>query len=109
MKKLLLCLILIAQNFIAQAETDLPKDVQKFIERREGCDHMRGEIPDPSESHRQAEVRREINRLCKGTDKELATLKKKYRARILIKQRLEEFEDGIEELDAEVPVKITRS
>jgi hypothetical protein len=83
-------------GFPALADSSLPRDVQKFIDRREGCDHMRGEIPGPSEKQRMKEVNREIEKLCKGTDEELTQLKKKYASNALVMQRLNEFEEGIE-------------
>lgn len=42
------------------------------------------------------EVNREIRRLCKGTDKELAKLKRKYAAEPQVMERLNEFEHRIE-------------
>jgi len=96
MKKLLICLALLASISPVLAEALVPPDVQKFVDRREGCDHMRGEIPDPGEKRRMKEVNREIAKLCKGTDKQLAQLKKKYASNAAVMQRLNEFEDGIE-------------
>jgi hypothetical protein len=96
MKKFLICLALLTPMLQVPASDSLPRDVQKFIDRREGCDHMRGEIPDPGEKQRMREVNREIAKLCKGTDKQLAQLKKKYVSNALVMQRLSEFEEGIE-------------
>jgi hypothetical protein len=96
MKKILICLALLTTALPVFADSALPRDVQKFIDRREGCDHMRGEIPDPGEKQRMKEVNREIEKLCKGTDKQLAQLKKKYASNAMVMQRLNEFEEGIE-------------
>jgi hypothetical protein len=96
MKKMMLCLSLWMPLAPSLADESLPFDVQCFIDKREGCDHMRGEIPEPGEKQRMREVSREIQTLCKGTDKELAQLKKKYAANRSVMQRLEEFEPGIE-------------
>lgn len=96
MKKLLILLALLTPGPAALADSQLPQDVQKFVDRREGCDHMRGEIPDPSEKQRMKEVNREIEKLCKGTDRQLVQLKKKYASNKPIMQRLNEFEEGIE-------------
>ena len=96
MKKILVCLALLVPMLPVFADTVLPRDVQEFINRREGCDHMRGEIPDPGETQRMKEVNREIEKLCKGTDKQLVQLKKKYVSNALVIQRLNEFEEGIE-------------
>lgn len=57
---------------------------------------MRGEIPGPADKRRMKEVNREIEKLCKGTDKALAQLKKKYASNVPVMWRLNEIEDGIE-------------
>jgi hypothetical protein len=96
MKKLVLCLALLAPTLAVHADGALPQDVQTFVDRREGCDHMRGELPDPSEKRRMKEVNREIEKLCRGTDRQLAQLKKKYAPNVAVMQRLNEFEPSIE-------------
>ena len=96
MRHFLMCAALLCTMVIAMAEDALPKDVQRFVARREGCEHMRGEIPDPGEKQRMKEVNREIRKLCTGTDRELARLKQKYKASPAIMRRLDEFEQEIE-------------
>jgi hypothetical protein len=86
--------------FPALASEALPRDVQRFVDKREGCDHMRGEIPEPSDKRRMQEVNREIQKLCKGTDKELVQLKNKYAKNPSVMHRLDEFESGIEAAQA---------
>lgn len=103
MKRIFVCLSLMVTVVSALADNLLPRDVQKFVDRREGCDHMRGEIPDPSEKRRMNEVAREINKLCAGSDKELAQLKRKYAANSTIMQILMQFEAGIEAAEAPAP------
>ena len=78
------------------AEARLPADVASYIEQREGCDHFRGEIPDPPDEQRMTEIEREIRKLCTGTDKKLATLKRKYAKNQTVLKRLNEFEEDIE-------------
>lgn len=78
------------------AKERLPRDVRRFVERREGCDHMRGEMPAPPETRHLPELRRETERLYKGTDAQLAQLKKKYRENSSVLKRLNEFEPDIE-------------
>jgi hypothetical protein len=53
--------ILLSPLFAIAADP-LPKDVSRYIEQREGCYHMAGEIPDPSEKERLREVICEINK-----------------------------------------------
>lgn len=77
-------------------ENRLPSEVAKFIDQREGCDHFRGEVPDPPDRQRMREIEREIRKLCTGTDKKLAQLKRKYAKNQAVLHRLSEFEDYIE-------------
>ncbi|NNG25717.1 hypothetical protein [Telluria aromaticivorans] len=78
------------------AEARLPADVANYVEQREGCDHFRGEIPDPPDQQRMKEFEREIRKLCTGTDKKLVKLKRKYAKNQAVMKRLNEFEEGIE-------------
>ena len=96
MRLSLLCLSLLMPVAPLLADEPLPGDVQRFIDRREGCDHMRGEVPDHGEKQRMREVKREIEKLCRGTDKELAQLKKKHAMNLSVMRRLDEFEPGLE-------------
>jgi hypothetical protein len=91
---MMLCLLLAQVHAIAVSP--LPKDVAKFVERREGCDHFRGEIPESTDPDRMSEVNRELKKLCKGTDKKLLQLKQKYAANATVIARLAEFEPNIE-------------
>lgn len=90
-----LCLAMFTLSLRAFAEP-LPRDVQKFVDRREGCDHMRAEFPDPGEKPRMNEVTREIGKLCAGMGTELAQLKRKYAANSTIMQILNQFETGVD-------------
>jgi len=74
------------------ANENPPADIERFVSRREGCDHMRGEIPEPNQKARAREVQREMQRLCAGTDKQLKKLKKKYADHPQIMKTLNEFE-----------------
>jgi hypothetical protein len=108
-KKLLLGAVLALLSLPVIAQEGLPKDVEKFIVKREGCDHFRGEIPEPREKRRMREVNREIRRLCGGTDRALAQLKRKYAMDEVVMQRLSEFDAQIEANDVQQPKKsITR-
>jgi hypothetical protein len=98
-KKFLLYLVLMQLPIAVLAQDYLPRDVQRFIDRREGCDHMRGE-PD-----RLNDLSREIRKLCGGTDKELAQLKRKYAANSTIMQVLNQFEASIEIAEVTAPQK----
>jgi hypothetical protein len=78
------------------AESKLPADVARYVEQREGCDHFRGEVPDPPDEQRMKEIEREIRKLCTGTDKKLKQLKRKYAKNQAVLKRLNEFEEKIE-------------
>jgi hypothetical protein len=101
MKKIVMCLGLFSALHAVFADVALPHDVETFVERREGCDHMRGETPEPAEKKRMREVNREIAKLCKGTDNALTRLKKKYARDQMVMQRLSEFEDSIEAMPSQ--------
>lgn len=106
-KKLLVSTLLALLSLPAIAQEGLPKDVEKFIAKREGCDHFRGEIPDLGEKRRMREVNREIRRLCGGTDRALAQLKRKYAMDEVVMQRLSEFDAQIETNDLQQPKRST--
>jgi hypothetical protein len=76
---------------------DVPKEMAKFIQRRESCDRWRGE--DGYNKKRQADINRAICQACTGTDAELKRLKRKFKNRPDIQARLNNFEPQIEEQD----------
>lgn len=78
----------------AHAAGTLPEDVARYIDRREACDHWRGE--DGYDAEREAEILRGICQSCPGSDAGLARLKKKYTANQDVQKRLAEFEPNIE-------------
>ena len=56
----------------------VPSDVMKFTERREGCDHMRGEVGGELNKEEREEFEANLKESCEGTDRELASLRRKY-------------------------------
>lgn len=83
-----------AQSSCAQGP--LPRDVMKFSESRDECDHFRGEIPDPTQTERMKEVVEAANKYCTGTDKNLSNLKEKYRNNPEVMKKLNAYEAQIE-------------
>jgi hypothetical protein len=75
---------------------DATPDLATFLERRAACDHWRGEVPDPPDPARMREVVQQTDEWCKGTDAQLAQLKKRYRDDAVVSRRLAEFEDRVE-------------
>ncbi len=80
---------------IAGSES-IPREVRHFIEKREVCDHFRGEVADTNDKKRQKEIQSNIKKLCAGTDRQLNTLLKKYKGKAYIIERLSEFEPDID-------------
>lgn len=72
----------------------LPADVVTFRERRDLCDHFRGE--DPYDEERRKFLAENLEKYCTGTDRELASLKAKYRDRDAVQKVLAEYEESIE-------------
>jgi hypothetical protein len=60
------------------------------MERRESCDHFRGE--EPYDAERKAFLNAQVEVNCKGTDKNLSELKKKYAKYPKIIKLLQQYE-----------------
>ena len=80
----------------ACASDKTPQDVSSFIERREICDHLRGEIPDPDQAEAMRETLYQIRVYCTGTDAALTELKKRFRGNPGILDKLNRYEESIE-------------
>ncbi len=85
-------IVLIASS--AQGQEKWPSDVARFIERRSGCDHFRGE--EPYDKERREFLNQKMTELCPGTDKALVRLKDKYQKNKKIMEALNEYEPQIE-------------
>ncbi|VXC37138.1 hypothetical protein [Massilia sp. 9I] len=94
--KTVVAAFLFSLGSVSAAEPKLPADVAKYVKQRDGCEHFRGEFPDPPDEKRMREVEREIRKLCTGTDKKLAQLKRKYAKNQAVLKRLSEYEEDIE-------------
>jgi len=78
----------------ATAQTRFPADVERFIERRDQCDHFRGE--EPYDQERREFLHQRLAEFCVGTDKQLAELKQKYRSNKAVMKKLNQYEPQIE-------------
>lgn len=78
----------------AIAQAGLPADVKRFIERRDACDHFRGE--EPYDAQRRKYLEQQTRRLCVGTDRQLAELMRKYKSNKAVMAKLGEYEPRIE-------------
>ena len=83
---------------IAHAQMKWPPDVAAFIERRDRCDHFRGE--DPFDEERRRFLQQQTLQLCVGTDQQLAALKKQYQDNAAIMGKLNQYEVSIEAASA---------
>ena len=90
---LIIGLATISSGF-ATGVPDYPSDVEEFIDRREICDHFRGE--EPYDADRAKFLADQIKETCSGTDKELRNLKQRYADDDTIMQILNRFEEEIE-------------
>ncbi len=78
------------------AEGKYPLDLSQFIEKREQCDHFRGEISGESEIDNAQDINIQLDKYCKGTDKTLSELKNKYKNNKEITNKLNSYESKIE-------------
>ncbi len=72
----------------------IPDDVAQFVDRRQNCDHFRGE--EPYSPERRAQLEAATEKYCRGTDRELAVLRSKYRANAVVLKHLNAYERKIE-------------
>jgi hypothetical protein len=92
-----LCIVGIAVTACASnrgAPAHLPGDVERFIDRRESCEHFMSE--EPYDAARAAFLERQARRYCAGSDVELATLKEEYASDPRVTSRLDGFDPDIE-------------
>ncbi|WP_296284174.1 hypothetical protein [Pseudomonas sp.] len=94
----LICGFLVALAFgvgavwVCENDSELPEDVKQFVERRDICDHLRGEIGDGNNKN----AVDSINKYCSGTDKELSRLRDRYSKESRIISELKGYEEEIE-------------
>jgi hypothetical protein len=92
--RIFFCIFAAFFSLQVSAAANFPADVRKFIDRRDGCDHFRGE--EPYDEERRKFLNKKMKNLCAGTDKQLARLKRKYRQNVKIIKKLNEYEEVIE-------------
>jgi hypothetical protein len=94
MKRAVVAIASISFASAAIAQARLPEDVARFIERRDACDHFRGE--EAYDAKRREFLEQQTLKLCVGSDKQLAGLKKKYAGNKAVMRKLDEYEHEIE-------------
>jgi hypothetical protein len=97
-----LALLLQCISCLNLALAKLPSDVERYVERRDGCDHFRGE--EPYDQERRIFLEKNMIELCAGTDKQLARLKKKYTKNREVMEKLNMFEKQIESAGQAAPL-----
>ena len=71
-------------------------DLPAYLERRQMCDHFRGEFPDPPDPPRLRELEDQIAVYCPGSDAQLVQLKQRYRDDPVVTKQLQALEPQIE-------------
>jgi hypothetical protein len=79
---------------LGSADPAVPVDVAEFKDRRDLCDHFRGE--EPYDEERRKFLAENVRTYCTGTDRELALLKTKYKDNIAVVRILGLYEEHIE-------------
>lgn len=74
----LLCIVPPGHASDNHTTSALPQDVKVFKDRRDACDYFRTEGPSLNKE-RAKELAERMKGYCAGTDKELASLKTKYK------------------------------
>jgi len=94
--KLYLLVLTLAMSItgIAEEEKIYPDDVLAFIEKRDACNHFRGE--EPYSEERRKFINENLTELCVGTDAELAKLKESHSRDELVLKKLSNYETDIE-------------
>ncbi|MCF6190320.1 MAG: hypothetical protein L3J51_07570 [Cocleimonas sp.] len=75
-------------------DTNIPADVYYFIERRDGCDHFRGE-PMYSEE-RKEDILKNMKELCEGSDEALSKMRHKHKDNKFVQKLLSVYDANIE-------------
>ncbi len=96
MLRFLLALLVVVPccSFASDPVDELPADVVTFIERRDLCDHFRGE--EPYDEERRSFLEKNIIEYCTGTDRRLANLRQKYKQNPVVMDLLSGYEEVIE-------------
>lgn len=92
----ILAVLLLALAQAAYGQDQHPNDIREFVQQRNLCDHLRGEIPDQGDE--QSQVIDDINQQCRGTDAEQQRLKLKYTHNTMFEHLLNQYEPDIESL-----------
>lgn len=87
-------LVLLALGALPAHSQPLPRDVARFVRDRDLCEHFRNE--EPYDAERRVFLQRRVDEFCKGMDRRLAALKRKYKADSAVQSKLQTYEVEIE-------------
>ena len=98
MKRQVIALLLLGIG-ISNAATNLPIEVQSYIETREACEHFRGEPWEKTDEYKNRKefIFAKVKEYCSGTDKQLAKLRHKYRKLEFVMNSLRKYRTKIDE------------
>ena len=88
------CVVPLVHAADKTASSGLPSKVAEFKERRDLCEHFLGE--EPYDEERRIFLEKNIRKYCTGTDKELSSLKEKYKDNKAVLKTLADYDDDIE-------------
>lgn len=91
-KRLALISIMLVISQGIYAGEKYPQDVSQFIEKRDQCDYLSGEISGEPEIDNARNLNEQLDKYCKGTDQLLTTLKLKYKENKSILKKLDTYE-----------------
>ncbi len=74
---ILLAIALVAAPAAIPVERPLPRDVRRFIDKRDSCEHWIGE--EGYDAARKRQIERAVRESCAGVDRELDRLRRVYR------------------------------
>jgi len=75
---------------IATAANPIPRDVSRFVDNADNCEHLAGEFDNSLAQSEQRRIERDVARFCDAARKQLSTLRKKYRGNADIERILSE-------------------
>jgi hypothetical protein len=91
-------IVLVLMSFAAAPAfgdaSGVPKEVAQFREKRDQCDHFRGE--EAYDKERERFLAAQLKKYCTGTDAQLKKLKTKYKNDRAVVKTLSGYDDRIE-------------
>lgn len=88
------CLVSAGHTADKESSSRLPDEVSQFMERRNLCEHFLGE--EPYDEERRKFLMKNLKKYCTGTDKELSSVRNKYKNNEAVLNALAGYEDNIE-------------